>query len=156
VLSQIKSKEKTAMNVPIPKLSEAMAMGDSLRDRNPGLWLEYQPTGRYCGCAIGGAILASGRTGRLEHHTLWPWLYNINEEDVELQLGGAPIGKYAGMYHVAIISRMFDMVCRGTKTFDEIVAYTRSVEPQCDCHRFNCSCVKEAAPVAVEREEVCV
>ena len=41
------------------KLSEAMMLGDSLRMRNPRVYLEGSEGCRH-GCAIGGAVLATG------------------------------------------------------------------------------------------------
>lgn len=139
------------MNVPIPKLSEAMTMGDSLRTRNNEQWLKKLENGTYCGCAIGGATLAAGRTGMFDHVGLWPWLDSRPDlPNRDLFMG------YLTACYETIISHLFNAVCRGEMEFDDLVAYVRYSEPQCGCHRFYCSCVRETAPATVEEEVVCV
>lgn len=59
------------------RLSDAILLGDSLKARDERLFLNSDGT---CGCAIGGAILAAGGSGRWRIHEVpqlksrWPWL----------------------------------------------------------------------------------
>lgn len=99
------------------KLSDAMVLGDSLRDRQWSIWLSANKS---CGCAIGGAILAIGKGDEFLASYLslilsnepifryWPWL------------------EYEGLNQ---ISARFRKVCRGEMTFEQLVDYVRSIEP---------------------------
>lgn len=61
------------------KLSTAMMLGDSLRERTNEIYLDQKKDGTYCGCAVGGALLALGR-GRVIgefndiRFVIFPWL----------------------------------------------------------------------------------
>jgi hypothetical protein len=112
------------------KLSEAMMLGDGLRKRDYRTYLLPLHGGKWCGCAIGGATLAMGRTGRFAHRELWPWLnkLNISKRSWEIEIGLQ--GEIS-----------FKAVMRDECTFEQLVDYVRSIEPECgECNRFECSC----------------
>ena len=113
------------------KLSEAMMLGDSLRERDGSCW--YDPKNN-CGCAMGGAALAIGEGGRwllhVEFYRMWPWL---------------------SIENLNAISYRFLRVCAGTQTFEELVDYVRSIEPECgECNTYVCTCKKTVEPVVEE------
>lgn len=112
------------------KLSEAILLGDSLKKCNPMQWVTEDGQ---CGCALGGALLATGARveeilsqlrklgdrlfisprGHIYEIDLirkqWPWLT-------------------AGI--CTTISNMYWEVHLGTKTIYDIVKYVASIEPQ--------------------------
>lgn len=113
------------------KLSVAMMLGDSLRARNATIW--YDPNTN-CGCAIGGAALAVGERSMWMVHQdflkMWPWL-------------DFPI--------LSAISKKFYNVVEGRETFEELVDYVRSIEPECgECNTYVCTCKKTLEPVVEE------
>ena len=89
------------------KLIDAMVLGDSLLPRSTEVWLDEE-----CGCALGRAYKANG--GQQVHISdqaivdMWPWLETDN---------------------VDLISKMFVEVCKGTRTFESLIDYVHSVEP---------------------------
>lgn len=130
------------------KLSEAMMLGDSLRDRVSDRFLTTRG-GRMCGCAIGGATLASGRTEYFAHRELWPWLLE-ESTNFSANYPSKPIRweSWIGIYSPVA----FNKVVRGDATFEQLVDYVRSIEPDCGvCNRFECICAKDAEPVADEK-----
>lgn len=133
------------------RLSTAMMLGDVLRERDGSLYLTVSG-GRACGCAIGGAYLAIGRT-RVDHQTMseFPWLMDIGPDGQNCWTAQIGCG-------VSGIS--FNSVMRGDFTFEQLVDYVRSVEPSCgDCNKFDCSCVQkmDVTPTynTVTEEAVC-
>jgi len=113
------------------KLSEAMMLGDAMMPRNDGTsWFGHKdPDFNECGCAIGRAWFAAGHSfdewwKAQDFCSEWPWLKN----------------GYPGN-----ISVKFDTVLTGGMTFEQLVDYVRSIEPDCGkCNQFECTCQKEA------------
>ncbi len=106
------------------QLSEAMILGDPLKKCNPEEWISWDGS---CGCALGGALLATGVTVEVWvreflNHTpganwfrsvpcimsRWPWLT---------------------AEHLKVISAMYRQVAYGAKTIEDVAAYVRGVEP---------------------------
>lgn len=106
------------------QLSEAIILGDTLKKSNPEEWISYDGS---CGCALGGALLATGVTAgewtrEFLNHTpggnwfrsvpcimsRWPWLT---------------------AEHLKVISAMYRQVAYGAKTIEDVAAYVRGVEP---------------------------
>ena len=99
-------------------------------------------------CAFGAALNAEGvprekwyeiGSRYKEIARLWPW---TNGEE--------------GMVKPAReIYKKFDrQVCTGEMTLEELHDYIKSVEPDCDCNRFNCDCKQKVELVANQTEEV--
>lgn len=111
------------------RLSEAMMLGEVMMPRNDGgSWFgDEAPDWNDCGCAIGRAWFAVGRSfdDWITHGfgIEWPWL-----------IGTTGAGD---------ISMKFCDVLRGEITFEQLVDYVCSVEPECgECNRFECTCQK--------------
>lgn len=95
-------------------------------------------------CAFGAALNAmgvereapgNGVSRYWELKQIWPWLCD-------------PAGGPALSVQACGIYQRFDWnVCRGEMTLEELVDYVRSIEPDCDCCRFNCDCAKTAEQV---------
>lgn len=137
------------------KLSEAMMLGDVLRVRTNKLYLcvldtaignsasvlgvdPSTPEGTVCGCALGGAFYAAtGKT--IYDRNFWPWLRESPKTgilDWEVLIG-------CGISNDISFLR----VMRGEATFEQLVDYVRSIEPECDeCNRFDCQCDKAPFP----------
>lgn len=101
------------------QLSTMMSLGDSLRSRYAGTYLSATSSAGstgWCGCALGGAQLAMGQTGHMAWLKLWPWL---NQRDSDSQF---PYWK--------VINLKFLQVEQGRLTFEQLVDWVRSVEPQ--------------------------
>lgn len=109
------------------QLSTMMSLGDPLRSRNAGTYLSATGSSDggdsssdggtgWCGCALGGAQLAMGQTGYMAWLKLWPWL---NQHDADSQ---SPYWK--------VINLKFLQVEQGQITFEQLVDWVRSVEPQ--------------------------
>lgn len=100
-------------------------------------------------CAMGAALNAMGvrpcaRHGCDWHRVemmceLWPWL--------------AGNRGWIAPQATNIIQRFDYQVCEGLMTLEQLVDYVRSIEPDCDCNRFNCNC-KAQQEVATEVEHV--
>lgn len=101
------------------RLSDAILMGDTLRSRRPSRFLEKTGDG-FCGCAIGGALLAIGVEDGNERHKIWPWLKNDNAD--------SPFTTQTWTNETEI-SNQFWMVCAGKRTLEELVDYVRAIEP---------------------------
>lgn len=126
------------------KLSIAMLMGDTLRKRDAEHWLTEDGS---CGCAMGGALLAVSGTAKdlkqpracawsspVTFFRRWPWL-------TETELIN--------------ISGQFNRVVDGDATFESLVDYVRSIEPECgECCQFDCAC--KVAGVEASQEAVTV
>ncbi len=121
------------------RLSEAMMLGSATCKMVQGDWNS---------CALGcagnavGIQHASGRLGEddididgdlVTRFTLlanvWPWIRTAN-------------------FAAEIYIKFDDEVCIGKLTFEQLVDYVRSIEPDCDCNRFNCDCAKAEQAVA--------
>lgn len=74
----------------------------------------------------------------LEAARLWPWVY---------QSRPMPLIPFTAL--ASTVWSMFDNeVCAGKLTLEQLADYVRSIEPDCDCNRFNCDCAKK--PVEAE------
>lgn len=129
------------------KLSEAIILGDSLRERRWSSFLFRRPDGTFCGCAIGGAALACGQTEMYGYRKLFPWLLEKSGR------GGMKwadaIGTGDGGDHPD-----FSLVVEGRYSIEQLADYVRSIEPDCgECNQFECSCPK-AVPETL-KETVC-
>ena len=122
------------------RLSQAILLGDSLRERDPYAWLREEDGGSIVGCALGGATLAVG--GTLEDfqdkdtitwlQQYWPWL---------------------GGRERRTISGMFVEVFYQKRTLESLVDYVRSIEPECgSCCQFECTCVQPQKAEEVVKE----
>lgn len=69
---------------------------------------------------------------------LWPWT-------VDGELWHREAAK--------VITLFDSRVCDGRMTLEQLVDWVRSVEPDCDCNRFNCTCTKEDAAIIHSKEE---
>jgi hypothetical protein len=138
------------------KLSEAMLLGDSLRRRTNEIYLQQDPEheGEWCGCAVGGALLALGRgrarLGKPENnvdakYSIWPWLV-----EPDLANYGRP---FEGSVEHAENVASFENVMQGKNSFEQLVDYVRSIEPDCgECNQFQCTCQKQE----VAQEQIAV
>lgn len=119
------------------KLSEAMMLGSATMKMERG---EIQS------CAIGaaanalGLIAYDGTRARLVaiFHT-WPWLSTNGWVS----------------HDCSRIITLFDhQVCDGEMTFEQLVDYVRSIEPECgECNRFECTCQKQETPQLVREQK---
>lgn len=103
------------------RLSELILLGDLLRRRDPIRYLEEENCGQgHCGCALGGALLASGYDDPRMLYKVWPWLADEN-----------PANRAKGFTwtHDLEISHQFFDVCRGAQTIEQLADYIRSIEP---------------------------
>lgn len=107
------------------RLSEALLLGDSLRTRERYCFLDMS-TNPPCGCALGGAALAMGRTEYKGHLHLWPWLENLSGRMSDY-IFEDEIGTYVGDDHPS-----FSQVCTGKYTIEQLADYVRSIEPDED------------------------
>lgn len=89
-------------------------------------------------CALGMAANATGippyqdcdRFGFTRRATIriaWPWLQNDDSWN-------------------SITSIFNSLVAPGFMSLDQLVAFIKRIEPDCDCSRFNCDCAKTALP----------
>jgi hypothetical protein len=102
------------------KLSDAISLGMTLSPVREATWT---------GCALGLAANACGVPKSVCRWELirqtWPWIESLH------------------FYYETQIIRQFDtQVIAGTMTMEELIAYVRSVEPQCDCNTFGCCCAR--------------
>lgn len=121
------------------KLSVAIMLGDTLRIRDENCFLKRNDNDEWCGCAIGGAALAMGNTNVQAYFLLWPWLREpskpMPDKDWATYIGcyGGMLAEYPGIGFLSVM--------RGKHSFEELVDYIRSVEPECgECCEFQCKC----------------
>jgi hypothetical protein len=122
------------------RLSEAMMLGAATCKMEPG---------DIRSCAIGAGLNAEGdqsfAIGRyFAASRIWPWLGELKTLRGDRFLVPDMMGR--------ITRRFDDEVCYGEMTLEQLVDYVRSIEPDCDCNRFNCDC-KAAAPETAELVE---
>jgi hypothetical protein len=142
------------------KLSEYIILGSTAFPPNDGdSWFGSGalPNDK-CGCAMGRAWLAAGRT-------VQEWMGAINSFPDSLINGhgyGCSLATFAfGLQWPWLrnsqpvcgrISQMFNRVVKGELTIDAIAEYVRSIEPSCgECCKFNCTCHKK---LPVETKEI--
>ena len=120
------------------RLSEAMMLGSTTCKMEAGDWNS---------CALGCALNAegvrqyAGRDGygrSIETNDRWPWIWGLIDDE--------------GTTFAEQIWTRFDFqVCDGRMTLEQLVDYVRSIEPDCDCNRFNCNCkTTQQEPASVE------
>ena len=112
------------------RLSQAMMLGSTVVKLRTGD-LRY--------CAYGAALRSEGaRPAYSEVIRLWPWTQHGNDNYL-CELGVS-------------VYQKFDLnVCNGEMTFEQLVDYVRSIEPECgECNRFECICPKQQAEQLVE------
>jgi len=121
------------------KLSEAMMLGSATCKMVPADWNS---------CALGAAANAVGIPCAKDHTEdskridaiikHWPWLH----------IGG----RYNPEFYT-IWSKFDRLVCNGVMTYEQLVDYVKSVEPDCgECNKLECTCntsTKDQEPVAV-------
>lgn len=117
------------------KLSEAMMLGSTTCKMIPGDWNSCAlgcagnavsiPQGVGLACLIGADSDGPIYRNRLIYDA-FPWLLECTPE-----------GSWSG-----IVWYIFDnQVCLGKVTFEQLVDYVASVEPECgECNRFECTC----------------
>jgi hypothetical protein len=125
------------------RLSTAIILGSSTCLMKPGDWNS---------CALGCAANAVGMPQAIfnfdnriiykmpDGHSRrewilneWPWLRNKD--------------KTGGDFAVRIYMRFDYGVCDGNLTLEQLADFVKSVEPDCDCNRFNCDCKKTGKEV---------
>lgn len=116
------------------KLSTGMKLGRVVKKLVPGT----QDDGEGGGCAIGASLAARGievsrRSYReIDRETFhaafesWPWLYKATNMPCKCKMSGH------GTCYMGAITHLFDMHVFGAHdwTFDQLIAYVESVEPQ--------------------------
>lgn len=122
------------------KLSEAMMLGSATCKMVAGDWNS---------CALGAAANAIGIPqskvlfGVGRGHAIraaWPWLETRQPSEL-LSIS-------------EIVFRFDNEVCEGKMTFEQLVDYVRSIEPECgECNRFECTC--KATPECVDALTTC-
>ena len=103
------------------KLSEAGVLGDCLKINDINVTLSFEQA-RYCGCWLGGALLADGYKrsygGAQAVNERWPWFT---------------------LAHWIAVSKLH----QAGKSVEAIADYVRSIEPECgDCNEYKCICNK--------------
>lgn len=107
--------------------SEAILAGDVLKTSNPYVFVGADLEGQDCGCAIGGALYATGYDHRGKQiwpdalQKRWPWV---------------------GWVLINQISMAYHEVANGRKTIEQLADWIRSIEPKCRCHQHNCRCAE--------------
>jgi len=105
-------------------LQHAIILGDTLKKGDPMEWLSMDGS---CGCALGGALLATGITAE----EFW-------KELIPLPSGYDPIPEmecvksrwpWLTAKHIQDISEIYFLVHDGKKAIEDVAAYVRSVEP---------------------------
>ena len=101
------------------RLSDAMMLGSMMVSMKPGNW-------RACALGVAGTAVGIPVHQKRRHEAIcdvWPWLASNHDE------------------RLCEIVELFDQrVCGGDMTFNELVEYVRSIEPDCDCGTRNCCC----------------
>lgn len=131
------------------RLSDAMLMGRNLCSMEAGNW-------NSCALGVAGTAVGVPRARVVVLHSDNPGirpslriLYLMEDESTR---GEAIRAKFPWIkdvvgphsYQRAIFERFDDAVCCGRMTFEQLVDYVRSVEPDCEtCCKFECSCPVE-------------
>jgi hypothetical protein len=103
-------------------LQEAIILGDTLKKSNPRTFLSDGDG--VCGCAIGGALLATGVTVEEWHADLLR--PGISIEEMPCIMSRWP---WLTLGHLATISDMYREVAIGRATIEDIAAYVKTIEP---------------------------
>jgi hypothetical protein len=99
------------------RLSDAILLGDSLKTATNEYFIDLRDPANCRGCALGGALLATGFTkdefmDYLVSESIrkrWPWVGTLERMN---------------------ISRQYGKVMRGKRTLEQLCDYVRSVEPE--------------------------
>lgn len=101
------------------QLSEAIILGDTLKKCDPQTWISEDGS---CGCALGGALLATGVTAE-QFTSEWP-LYEMTE---------VPCIKLRWPWLTwDILRKITDLyfnVAHGDATIEDVANYVRTIEP---------------------------
>jgi len=118
------------------KLSEAMMLGSTTCKMEAG---DINSCALGCaGNAVGVPQMfrvdGSSDSGRyFEIAKIWPWI-------LEPAVKGARFTDKGWL----VWAKFDTLVCRGSMTFEALVDYVRSIEPDCGkCNRFDCTCVQK-------------
>jgi hypothetical protein len=133
------------------KLSEAMMLGSTTCKMVPGDWNT---------CALGAAANAVGIAKQMIIHrdlitgtvfltnrasaiwARWPWLATHPS-----LRGNVGIG-------LIVASKFDNSVCRGLMTFEQLVDWIRSIEPDCgECNMYQCACQKTEVTESISSSE---
>ena len=112
----------------LPKFSDAVVMGSGLIRFDPSIYLSVDDWG----CLIGMGAAAIGKTDCLIkdmdfYFPEYPWLYQLFEtKELGLSFMSHPFPAYM------IIGQMARQIKHGTYTFEQAIAWIRSVEPQAE------------------------
>lgn len=100
--------------------------------------MSMEPVPGYPGSyALAAACLPSVRERYRVATELWPWISGDS--------AGMDQMNYLGE---AIYTRFDNQVCTGEITLEELADYVRSIEPDCNCNRFNCNCKESETGVS--------
>lgn len=106
------------------KLSEAILLGDTLKKCEPGCFIS--PDGS-CGCAIGGALLATGADPAEVDYQLSESCDGISGvSEIEAIKSRWP---WLTWRHIADISLLYNKVAAGEMTIEQVAAFVRTIEP---------------------------
>jgi hypothetical protein len=115
------------------RLSEAILLGDSLKKGSNDYWIddEYE-----CGCAFGGALVATGMT-YVEFNESWRRLQLLKPSvsaydifviaEMDCILSRWP---WITREHLKTITKLYQLVLDGKGTIEQVADYARSVEPE--------------------------
>ena len=127
------------------KLSEAMMLGSVTVKMEPHSiqTCALGAAGNAVGIPNGMDVLYRGAIylNRLYHiMNEWPWLKKA-----------CVCGRGCLVAGNCVSTRFNDEVCEGKMTFEELVDYVRSIEPECGaCNEFQCTCSKPEPTKAIE------
>lgn len=133
------------------RLSTAMALGRNLCSMEAGNWnsCALGVAGTAVGVPQARVIQFKGSVAIGEH----PSLYNLYEMEDGDSRSSAIVEKFPWLYSTGnkgknwmkILYTLFDdAVTKGSMTFEQLVDYVHSVEPDCEtCCKFECSCPVE-------------
>lgn len=132
------------------RLSTAMALGRNLCSMEAGNWnsCALGVAGTAVGVPQARVIQFKGSVAIGEH----PSLYNLYEMEDGDSRSQAIAEKFPWLYNrsagkdwMKTLYTLFDdAVTKGSMTFEQLIDYVRSVEPDCEtCCKFECSCVPE-------------
>lgn len=128
------------------RASVAINLGDTLKRRDSTLYLTRGGTSM-CpqGCALGGIPLALGMEGISYGDFIantWPRVLEVYPWMAEWKNPKWQVHDEYDFEHT--ISYKFSHIDIGSGTFEELVDWVRSIEPDCDCNRYNCNCSAKA------------
>lgn len=112
-------------------MSDAVIMGHSLKRSDPNTFL-YKDGGRFCGCALGGALLA------VSDQATW---VELTQPDLAFAVPFQAKFPWFDWTYEPDISEMYRHVAGGTVTIEQLADCIRQIEPACgECNQFECTC----------------